>query len=349
MRTSESIARTPATARRLFSPPDKVWGRAFSYYKKSFKPDDNALKAENDFNLVQKAGKIKPEGLGYVIDEFPEGRCTALIGKRGGHKSHLAYLNLLNRIVTYDEAGLVISLRDDEQKANDVIDKILEEELTEKRRYKTLQKRNLLEVLYYHPGYITPEEFFNRMFVTVHRLMEGGKRRLTVMFNSVDQLSARFPLCAKQDSFIPGMIECLNGENVTSIFIAVDEKGQPLGQYGLLPMADLILSFNLHKISLTNYCSHLIEFYKQGYRKLDDAEVKKITDISTNKDSETIIKEEVLVQIERFAGGKKAGARGFLELVDIEDVNNAEKPYYCKEGLQYTGTSPSFPIGERVT
>ena len=43
--------------------------------------------------------------------------------------------------------------------------------------------------------------------------------------------------------FIPGIIASLSGEDITSMFIAVDEKGQPEEQYGLIPMADLVLSF----------------------------------------------------------------------------------------------------------
>ena len=135
-----------------------------------------------------------------------------------------------------------------EKRANDLLDK--------------LERENRFEVLYYHPGYITPEEFFHRMFLSVQRLKQhggsqGSERKLTVLFNSLDQLSARFPLCARQEIFIPGIVECLTCEGVTSIFIAVDEKGQPLEQYGLLPMADLIISFTPQQFRFEDYASHM--------------------------------------------------------------------------------------------
>ena len=45
----------------------------------------------------------------------PKGRCTAFIGERGGHKSHLGYLHLLNRLVNHpNESCLIVSLREDE-------------------------------------------------------------------------------------------------------------------------------------------------------------------------------------------------------------------------------------------
>jgi hypothetical protein len=62
---------------------------------------------------------------GVLEEGIPEGRCTAFIGTRGGHKSHFGYLHLLHRILNWqvvnagrnvrEEAALVISLRDDER------------------------------------------------------------------------------------------------------------------------------------------------------------------------------------------------------------------------------------------
>ena len=56
---------------------------------------------------------------------------------------------------------------------------------------------------------------------------ENNWEKLTLLFNSLDQLSSRFPLCAKQDIFVPGLIDSLNGENVR-IFVAVEIASQPL-------------------------------------------------------------------------------------------------------------------------
>ena len=44
------------------------------------------------------------------------------------------------------------------------------------------------------PGYITPEEFFHRLMLSA--AAKGDNAHVTLLFNSLDQLSSRFPLCA---------------------------------------------------------------------------------------------------------------------------------------------------------
>jgi len=234
---------------------------------------------------------------------FPNGRCTALIGCRGGHKSHLAYLHILTRLTGHyaggepgkddDNVALIISLRDDEKMITSTLNKILKNEFSSKKKNgekcdaDTLVKEGYLEILYYPPGYISPEEFIHRIIVSIHKLKET-KKDITVIFNSIDQIAARFPLCAKMDIFIPSIIQILTGESITSIFIAVDEKDQPVEQYGLLPMADLILSFHQYQIKE---------------------------------------KEGIILTVERFAGGKAAGAKGLLELdskINFRELESAE-------------------------
>jgi KaiC/GvpD/RAD55 family RecA-like ATPase len=298
-----------------------------SRYKRSG-PTGNPVYADTlPRELNAALGRGLPDALGKGL---PEGRCTAFIGGRGGHKSHLGYLHLLHRIVNHGrgEAGLVISLRDDERMTRHTMAQILQQEFNGYRRLEEctealdrFESDNKLEVLYYHPGYITPEEFFHRMFISIHRLKNEGRdpkepRKLTVLFNSLDQLAARFPLCAKQEIFIPGMIEALSGEGATSIFIAVDEKGQPVEQYGLLPMADLILSFELTRFSFDQYCeTRDWQERVQGIEQLSNA----------------IDREEIVLRVLRFAGGQRAGTRGLLELV--KDANGS---LYSQAGLHFT-------------
>lgn len=174
-----------------------------------------------------------PEKLNDIF-QLPKGRCTAFIGERGGHKSHLGYLHLLNRLINHPgESCLIVSLREDEVTTRKTLQNIAKQEFDcDHERLDNFEKNNHFEVLYFPPGYITPEEFFHRMFISVHRLKKK-RSPLTVMFNSLDQISARFPLCAKQEIFIPGIIQTLSGEGVTSICVAVDEPGQPIQQYGL--------------------------------------------------------------------------------------------------------------------
>jgi hypothetical protein len=102
---------------------------------------------------------------------LPKWRCTGFVGMRGGHKSHLGYLNLLSRVINVEkdkpiERALVVSLRDDEGMARKTMQSILNDELN-RIPVESLENSNLLEILHYPPGYITPEEFFHRMMLIV--------------------------------------------------------------------------------------------------------------------------------------------------------------------------------------
>jgi KaiC/GvpD/RAD55 family RecA-like ATPase len=274
---------------------------------------------------------------------LPQGRCSAFIGTRGGHKSHLGYVHLLHRIVHERESGIVISLRDDETMTKSTMKQILTHELEccsstkeAANLLRQLEKEDRLEILYYHPGYITPEEFMHRLFVSLHRVKAacaketGRPNTQTVLFNSLDQLASRFPLCAKEAIFIPGMIEMLTGEDVTAVFIAVDEPGQPPEQYGLLPMADLILSFSPHRFVGLDYFNIL-----QRQNVFETEEASK----HWQRKLEHVFPEEAVLQVVRFSGGQRAGMRGILELTDEQRMAE-DKSVFGKRGLHF------IPIGE---
>lgn len=259
---------------------------------------------------------IEPQPVATPIDSLndilngglPEGRCTGFIGCRGGHKSHLGYLHLLGRVVRKRhknekaEKAIVVSLRDDEGMARKTMDKILRQELRFEAGLRQLEREDRLEILFYPPGYITAEEFFHRVFMSIHRLRHGDRdTKVTLLFNSLDQLSSRFPLCAREQIFVPGIIDMLTAESVTSLFIAVEEKGQPAEQYGLLSMADALLSFDQRRLQKADYCGHI-----QEARSKLKAIPEKIGD-----ERQTIV-----LRVVRFAGGQAAGAGGILELVD---------------------------------
>lgn len=255
---------------------------------------------------------------------FPEGRCTGLIGCRGGHKSHLGYLHLLDRVVRCKEKVIVVSLRDDEGMARKTMEKILGQELKFEGSLRQLEDEDRLEILFYPPGYITAEEFFHRVFMSIHRMKYGDpKAKITLLFNSLDQLSSRFPLCAREQIFVPGIIDMLTAEKVTSIFIAVEEKGQPAEQYGLLSMADALLSFDQERFLKGNYCGHI----REAGSNLKAIE-EKIGDV----------RQTIVVRVVRFAGGQAAGAGGILELVD----NTADGALVGEPGLHFIPFSPKF-------
>ncbi len=312
--------------------------------------------------------ETRPAELTKMLGEgLPEGRCTAFIGGRGGHKSHLGYLHVLHRIKEHEEAALIVSLRDDEMMTRSTLAGILAVEwpnvprtdschsasrlrtsnnpqlsksecdvkAQQRRPYldelKRLECNDQLEILYFHPGNITPEEFFHRMFLSLWR-MRQTLSKVTVLFNSLDQLGVRFPLCAKQEIFVPGMIEALSGEAVTSLFIAVSEKGHPVEHYGLLPMADLILSFERVRFDFRQYYDAL----RRG-RKFEGASQRcGKAPAQPSKRHGKGPREEIVVQVLRFAGGERAGKRGLLELVKKDELSGS---LYPRPGLHFTELS----------
>jgi KaiC/GvpD/RAD55 family RecA-like ATPase len=312
------------------------------YYLSLYKRRGAAEEGRHEIPTPTSLLYIDPgcQGLEKIVT-FPKGRCTAFVGARGGHKSHLGYVHLLSLIQnSKDEAALVISLREDEQRSYSTMQGILTNQ--NGGNIQKYRSSNQLEVVYYHPGYITPEEFFHRMFLSVQRLKAGGERgrSLTVMFNSLDQLGTKFPLCAREEGFVAGVIEALSGEHATSIFIAVDEPGQPPEQYGLLAMADLILSFYPYEFTRADYLQHV----GAGMNGKHPASV---LGNFTAADAKRIRHEEIVLQVVRYAGGMRAGARGILELVEPAESGKKAKPSIHKEpGLHF---SPLNPLAERGT
>ncbi|MBI3152206.1 MAG: hypothetical protein HYZ21_08740 [Chloroflexi bacterium] len=287
-----------------------------------------------------------PKKLNDII-QIPKGRCTAFIGARGGHKSHLVYLHLLNRVINHTgESCLIVSLREDEGTTKRTLQNIAKQEFNcDQVRLDGIEKDNHLEVLYFPPGYITPEEFFHRMFISVHRLKRQGSH-LTVMFNSLDQISARFPLCAKQEIFIPGIIQTLSGEGVTSICVAVDEPGQPVQQYGLLPMSDLIVSFSMRRFTAQDYYSHIGKGWQEDF-VINERLHHKFQDLQESAGSNSILyREAVVLQVIRFSGGERAGKRGMLELVNEDELGRFPYP---KAGLHFTPLSEELQQGEGLS
>jgi hypothetical protein len=209
-------------------------------------------------------------------------------------------------VANEEESALIVSLRDDEGTIQATLKKILHQHSTldPSSTLKGLEMSGRLEVTYYPPGFITPEEFFHRLLLSINRLKARAKKaHVTVLFNSLDQLSSRFPLCADQKIFIPGVIQMLSAEEVTSIFVAAHEEQAAPEYYGLLSMAELILSVERHRLK-RSVCLPWIRSWLAP--DLDPAELA--TKLPPNIPT-------VKLEVVRFAGGQPAGAAGMLELV----------------------------------
>jgi KaiC/GvpD/RAD55 family RecA-like ATPase len=347
---------------------------------------------------------------------FPVGRCTALVGQRGGHKSHLAFEELLYRVVYPNECratpgptdqngnehgsetsftkrllsrpaepggtslagglsprapllasttpktsflhrsplsvapnndplpepppvpslpgtvatdpevvplisrlvdkhgcekALIVSLRDDEGTTRRTMTKILNRWREFDSTVPTLdalEASGLIEIMYFPPGYITPEEFYHRILLSINRLKHGDRSTpgVSVLINGLDELATRFPMCAKEPIFIPGIIQLLAGEKVSSFFVAAYEEGHS-DYYGLGSMAGVILEFEHRDFPRDDVRLHL-NAVLPGNQAIYNSE--------SSKRKNQSLRRAVVVTVSRFSGGQSAGAEGILELLD---------------------------------
>jgi KaiC/GvpD/RAD55 family RecA-like ATPase len=244
---------------------------------------------------------------------LPVGRSTALVGNRGAHKSHLGLLQALQNLMTQNGHSLVISLRDD----NIFTLQTLRDQLRDHWGVPNPQEQisdfilsGRLEIAYYTPGYITPEEFFHRMLLSLYRMKHSGGPVL-LLFNSLDQLSSRFPLCAEEKVFVPAILQTLASLDVTSIFVGAGREDQDEGIRNLLSMAELILGFSRRTFKSDELKGVLLE---NRHMCIPNAQVDSLNSIAGF--------ETTVLTVERYAGGHSAGAEGLLELVDRNSVFN---------------------------
>jgi len=268
---------------------------------------------------------------------FPKGRCTALIGSRGGHKSHLGFTQILGGILEeerffvengvteekrrYLEKAIVISLRDDYSVTRQTMNGILKGWCEQhsgldptKFNLDELEKQDRLEIMYFPPGAITAEEFVHRVLVSVMRLKCVNERRdaneeshVSLLFNSLDQLGPRFPLCAGQSVFISGLLQILSAEEVTSYVVAAtpDDGNPDPDIHGLHSIAELILSFGPGESDISR--DHF-------WSCLEATEHLQLT--MSTKSEIPDMQRVVMLEVERFAGGQTSGSKGILELID---------------------------------
>ncbi|MBW8002183.1 MAG: hypothetical protein FVQ80_09175 [Planctomycetes bacterium] len=221
----------------------------------------------NDEKIQKASNKSIPmpfDDLNKIVDNegLPRGYCTAIVGSRGGMKSHLAYYTLLKFLEdNKNERALIISLRDTEQAAINTLAQILAKQkddkgeildsqiktldATKKKINKYIQEERL-EILYFWPGLISPGEFFHLVRVAVNRIPEGQTKPISLaVITCLEQLKDRFPLCAEEKMFVSGLVTMLYAAKTTSIVVSAGDVSAPPERggvpAGLLQSADLIL------------------------------------------------------------------------------------------------------------
>lgn len=247
-------------------------------------------------------------GLNATLNGYPEGRCIAFLGSRGTHKSHLAYLEILHSISTNRKTGcLVVSLRDDEGITRLGMKKELQHvsaRLKKPLQLARLETSGQLEIMYFPPGAITAEEFFHRVLLSINRLKQAHEK-IIFLFNSADQLQSRFPLCAREDMFIPGLAQMLSAEDVTSFFVSAHDTAREETYYGLESIAELIIDFRHRRVPREKY-----QLACDAYRSLEGSFDPALSPEGAQVDAK---QHTVCVKVVRFAGGQPASGGGFLE------------------------------------
>ena len=258
-------------------------------------------------------------GLNTLLkDGYPRGRCTAYIGGRGGHKSHLGFVEVLHRLSSAEsESALIVSLRDDVGTIINTMKKIAAH-YSEVDRLTDIAPHHRMEIMYYPPGNISTDEFIHRMLLSVARLKGMNQdNKVTVLFNSVDQLDSRFPLCAKEPTFIAAIAQILSAEGISSIFVAASEQSDKTGYHGLESIAELIMTFNHAMINTETLVRAILDFVGKNICIEKRQIIEENCRLALTRSSLPVVK----LKVERFAGGHAAGAWGILELVDeIEEI-----------------------------
>lgn len=302
-------------AQRLRAHPYRSQGGIFvfpsihyllSKYKKNApETQPKVVKSRNETELPS-ADRSTKNLSALLTNGLPEGHATAMIGDRGAHKSHFGYLHALRATLSQDGRALIISLRDDESMTRQTLETIRKQHFSDEiPEVEELIKKGVLQIDYYMPGYITPEEFCHRLLLSIYRMRKDDSQRpITLVFNSLDQITSRFPLCAEEKVFIPGIIQTLTAMQVTSIFVGADSGGEDESLRNLLSMAELILT--------TRRATYEKAFFLRILENVPELKRKGGIDAlpATFQSTE--------LTVVRHAGGHAAGGQGLLELV-VED------------------------------
>ena len=208
-------------------------------------PPTGVFKAPHDIGKLNKQISSNDEFAG-----FPKVGCTALIGERGTMKSHLAYLFLLHHL----EEGkncLLVSLRDNKKGTETILNQIIEDQEWNNINLEKKIQEDRLEIIHNEVGCISPEEFFHRIYVAVHRPRpkdpeDKSTNTKIVVINGLDRLEPRFPLIARDVMFVPALIQMLRSNDLCVVIVSSTEmtsSKEGINYFGLRPMADLHLRF----------------------------------------------------------------------------------------------------------
>lgn len=216
---------------------------------------------------------------------FQAGHIVSLVGKQNILKTRFAYACLLKNVLAGGEIGLIVSLDANEDVVCNILAGLIESEFEEELQQfeKTLQRDNpvlyqqleptkagfesrlalkrvqylfyddKLSFIHYEPAYISPGEFFHRVYVALKRPRQGfqdtarrEERAGFVIVDGLDQIESKFPLCAKEPLFVSSLVSLFKTDkHACAVFISSQDPEDSLqpSASALLPLSDLLLKF----------------------------------------------------------------------------------------------------------
>jgi len=270
--------------------------------------------------------------------DVPLHRTTAIVGRRGLHKSHFAYQFLLDGIADRENT-LTISFRDNPEAVTATLVQIANAEKYDAKglNENTIKGRN--KVVYQRPGFVTPEEFLHRVIAAVAEYKPSR-----VMVGAIDQWDASYPLLAESPILVPTLIDFLNAHNTTSMVIGVEGGAKPVEWCGLTANSDVVLSFDYQVLDWIKQDAH-----KQSTQEIPTRESRgSATDGFKPKTRLIVLTEpsrfssqpKVVVQALRVPHGRAGLARAVVEY-----TYRKEDAARIPTGLRLLPLAPEYPIG----
>jgi len=260
---------------------------------------------------------------------IPRNHATALVGKRGLHKSYFGYQFLCDGIAN-GEHVCVLSFRDDIAGVYGTVETISKAKQYEEFGLDLEAIKRLVHVVYQRPGYVTPQELLHRAITAV-----GEYQPTRVLINAVDQWEAGYPLLADSPILLPCLIDLFNTQHVTSMIVGVEDGGSSSHTRGLTAKAEVVLAFDYRELCWQR------DGQKAGTRLSRGAAVDgygRDIPMRTLDNSEVCDRiGGVVLRAVRVPHGAAGLARGVLEYDQLENGSPA--------GLRLVPLAPEYPVG----
>lgn len=261
---------------------------------------------------------------------------TAIMGRRGAHKSHFAYQFILDGVAN-DEHTLTISFRDNPDNVYATLGRISRAPQYSSCDLGRAQIEHLNRVLYQRPGYVTPQEFLHRLIAEV-----GEHHPSRVMVGAIDQWSTAYPLLAKSSIVLPTIIDFLNTHGAASMIIGVEGESRTMDWSGLTSRAEVVLAFEYVAIDWVREADEKSCRRSKGYAIDGYPKDVLMRTPPPSGGSGTYCQPKVVARAVRVPHGRAGLARAAVEY----ECESAERN--APAGLRLIPLAPEYPVGQQL-